>query len=185
MVFARWPDHLLSLAEWDSQPEDPERRYELVEGVLVMVPRPTTFHQFAITRLLRQLDPQIPEQLVLLPEVEIVTDTRYPPSVRVPDLVIVPATAITGNPARLDADQVLLAVEVLSPGTVRTDRVTKAAEYADAGIGAYWIVDLDPPVTLTAHILVDGAYEITAQGSGRLNLLNPVELALDLDQLLP
>jgi Uma2 family endonuclease len=80
---------------------------------------------------------------------------------------------------------VLLAVEVLSPGTVRTDRITKAAEYADAGIGTYWIVDLDRPVTLTAHVLVNGAYEVTAQGSGRLDLLSPVEATLDPDQLLP
>jgi hypothetical protein len=29
-----WPDHLLSLAEWDELPEDVSRRFELVEGML-------------------------------------------------------------------------------------------------------------------------------------------------------
>jgi Uma2 family endonuclease len=186
MVSARWPDHLLSLPEWDTVIfPDPEQRYELVEGVLVMVPRPVAFHQHAIMRLIRQLAPQLPESLILLPEYEIVTDARYPASVRVPDLVVVRTTAIADNPARLDADQVVLAVEVLSPGTIRTDRITKAAEYADAGIGAYWIVDLDAPVTLTAHVLVDGEYETTAQGSGRIDLLSPVELTVDLAGLVP
>lgn len=186
MVFARWPDHLLSLPEWDTIAfPDPEQRYELVEGVLVMVPRPSAFHQIAIKRLAQQLDPQLPERLILVPQYEIITDPRYPASVRVPDLVAVPVDAVAENPARLDADLVVLAVEVLSPGTVRTDRITKAAEYADAGIGVYWIVDLEPPVILTAHVLVDGEYEITAQGTGRIDLLSPVELTVDLDQLLP
>jgi Uma2 family endonuclease len=48
-------------------------------------------------------------------------------------------------------------------GTRCTDTVTQPAEYADAGIPTYWIIDLDPPVTLTA----------------------PTELTLDLDALLP
>ncbi|MGH3611494.1 MAG: Uma2 family endonuclease [Pseudonocardia sp.] len=35
-------------------------------------------------------------------------------------------------------------MEVLSPGSHRTDHVAKRADYADAGIPHYWIVDLDP-----------------------------------------
>jgi Uma2 family endonuclease len=32
-------------------------------------------------------------------------------------------------------------IEILSPGTSRTDRVTKAQIYARYGVPAYWIVD--------------------------------------------
>ena len=44
-------------------------------------------------------------------------------------------------------DKVLLAVEVVSPSrkSVRRDRVTKRAEYAEAGIPEYWIVDRRHP----------------------------------------
>jgi hypothetical protein len=34
------PDRLLGLADWDRLPPDPTRRYELVEGVLLVAPRP-------------------------------------------------------------------------------------------------------------------------------------------------
>lgn len=73
----------------------------------------------------------------------------------------------------------LIAVEVQSPGTVRTDRVTKMAEYADAGIAGYWLVDLDPPLVLSAYGLVDGRYELMAEAAERLDLLTPVPLSLD------
>ncbi len=66
------------------------------------------------------------------------------------------------NPSRLEAVDVLVAVEIISPGTGTTDRVTKMYEYADARIPHYWLVDLDTPVTLTAYTLVDGNYEIVA-----------------------
>ena len=39
------------------------------------------------------------------------------------------------------ADPPDLAVEVLSPSTRRVDREEKAAEYAEAGVTEYWIVD--------------------------------------------
>ncbi len=34
MITASWPDHLLTLTEWDALPEDTSRRCESVEGVL-------------------------------------------------------------------------------------------------------------------------------------------------------
>lgn len=70
------------------------------------------------------------------------------------------------------------------PGTKVTDRVTKPAEYAQAGIPGYWIVDLDPPVvTMTAQVLVDGVYEVTGEGDGVLRLITPIEAAIDLRRL--
>ncbi|WP_425315232.1 Uma2 family endonuclease [Tsukamurella pseudospumae] len=41
------------------------------------------------------------------------------------------------------ADEVIIVVEILAPGTRLLDRVTKRSEYATAGIPHYWIVDLD------------------------------------------
>jgi len=109
-----------------------------------MVPRSAAFPQRASGRLFTRLESQLPASPAVLQDFEVVTDSRCPPGVRAPDLVVVPEPLIADSPTRLDTSDVLLAVEVLSPGTVRTDRVSKFSEYADGGVGAYWIVDLRP-----------------------------------------
>jgi len=134
---APWPDHLLTLDEWGALPEDASRRYELAEGVLVVVPRPAPLHQRARWRLTNQLDRQLPDELTALPDVEVLIDPRHPATVRAPDVVITHDKRAADNPPRLVAADVLLAVEIVSPGTGRMDRVTKPAEYADAGIPHY------------------------------------------------
>ena len=190
-----WPDRLLTLGDWAALPPDPSRRFELVEGVLVEAPRPALLHQLALGRLVAAAQDQLPVGLVAVGEVEIVVDPggtagstsgqgTGPATVRVPDVIVVPAAVAEQNPARVAAADVLVAVEIISPGTKAMDRVTKQVEYARAGIPGYWIVDLDPPaVTMTAQLLVDGVYEVTADGDGVLHLLTPIEVALDLRRL--
>jgi Uma2 family endonuclease len=178
-----WPDHLLSLAEWDLLPEDRSHRLELVEGILLVSPHPAS-HQRAMLRMASELDRQLPTVLTAVPDFEVVVAAAFPPTVRAPDVVVVPTSRVQDNPPRLPAADVLLAVEIVSPGTGRTDRVAKPAEYAEAGIPHYWLVDIEPPITLTAHLLVDGAYEVVAEGTGVLDLSGPAAVRLDLDSLL-
>lgn len=184
MTTAPWPDHLLTISEWDALAEDGSRSQELVEGVLLVVPRPAPRHQRAVVRLAAGLDSQLPDDLTALADVEILIEAAYPATVRVPDVVVVPASRVEQNAPRLDAADVVLVVEVVSPGTGRTDRVTKLMEYADAGIPQYWLVDLDPQPSMTAHTLVDGEYEVVAQGSGSISLSSPVPLRIDLPSLI-
>ncbi|QBS41903.1 Uma2 family endonuclease [Nocardia sp. CS682] len=175
-----WPDHLLTLEDWIALPEDNSRSYELVEGVLVVSPRPVSMHQRAIWRLAAQLEPQLPPTHGVLTEAEVLIDAGPPPTIRVPDVLAVPAAGIDANIPRWDAADVLLAVEILSIGSKRTDRVTKFAEYAEAGIQYYWLIDLDEPTSLTAHHLIDGDYELVAERSGRATL-DVAETSVELD----
>jgi Uma2 family endonuclease len=175
-----WPDHLLTLDEWEALPEDSTHRFELVEGVLLVAPRPTSLHQLVLIELGSELNRQLPADLTALPEVEVLVDAGPPPTLRVPDLAVVSTLSAQSNLARFDAADVLLAVEILSPGTRRTDRVLKAAEYAEAGILHYWLVDLDPPVSLAALRLADGAYQpdTVTDGAVELTSIGPVQLDL-------
>jgi Uma2 family endonuclease len=185
MTAASWPDHLLTLTEWDALPQDTSRCYELVEGVLLVVPRPAPLHQRAMLRLCRQIEDQLPAELTVLPDVEVLVKAGEPPTVRAPDITITREACVAATPSRLEAADVLVAVEILSPGTGTTDRVTKKHEYADAGIPRYWIVDLDKPVTLTAYILVDGDYEHVARDiAGIVTIPSPVSITLNLDALI-
>ena len=181
---ASWPDHLLTLAEWEALPEDASRRYELVEGVLLAVPRPTSLHQLAMLRLGAELDRQLPDDLTVLPDVDVLVEAGLTPTARAPDVVVVPSTRAEQNPPRLTAADVLLAIEVVSPGTGRTDRVTKMSEYAEAGIPHYWLVDLPPRLQLTAYTLVSGRYEQRAVGTDLIDVDLPSPVHLDLKSLL-
>lgn len=176
-----WPNHLLTLEDWEALPENELLRLELVEGVLAVVPQPYLWHQRAGNRLTHRLDDQLPPGLVALAEVDVVI-ANPPLTIRVPDMIVTNTELFETNPPRLAAAEVLLATEILSEGTRRVDRMVKFAEYAEAGIPQYWIVDLGSPTTLLAYVLVDGQYELSGEHTGTAALDvagHPVTLDLD------
>jgi Uma2 family endonuclease len=183
MTTMTWPDHLLTLEEFEQLPEDNSRRYELQEGVLHVTPKAASLHQRVVKRLTTILDEQLPDQWEAVPDVEVVLAPTWPPTVRIPDVVIAATRLIDQNPNRLHARDVALVIEVVSPGSNRTDRVLKLHEYAKADIQNYWIVDLEDPVTLTAHRLSEGLYKTHFDGTEVFYTGDPFELKVDLDEL--
>jgi Uma2 family endonuclease len=183
MSVMEWPHHLLSLEDWIDLPETPEYQVEAVEGVLVVAPRPMPFHQWAVTRLGYLINEQLPEEYCALSEVETVI-AESPLTVRVPDVIVGPTAVVETNPARLNAADTRLVVEVLSEGTRRTDQVTKFSEYAEVGIEYYWIVDLARPASVIAYRLVDDDYESLGEQSGVAELdFDGGVLTIDLNAL--
>jgi Uma2 family endonuclease len=185
-----WPGELLDVPGWDALADVPGHRVELVEGVLLVVPSPGPLHQRAAYRLVRRLEDALPDELAVVGDVDVLLGPpAAPPTVRRPDAVVVPNLRAEAEPRRFRADEVLLALEVVSPGTGRTDRVTKLAEYAEAGIGGYWLVELGPPVRLIEHRLgADGHYDAVQEQAGGavrvgVGLLGPDGVLVDLDRL--
>lgn len=180
---ASWPDHLLTLAEWSQLPADNRLCRELVDGVLVVAPQPPR-HQLAVWRLAAQLEPSLPRRVAALARVELLIDEGTPPTVRTPDLLVVGGTAGATHPARVAPADVLAAIEIVAPGSRRTDRIMKLVEYAAVGIEQYWLIDPDDPVRITTHRLREDYYEVTGVQSRRARLeLAGMELDLDLDAL--
>lgn len=186
----QWPADLLDVAAWDALPDVPGHRIELVEGVLLVVPSPGPLHQRAAYRLVRQLEDALPDELAVVGDVDVVLNWHTAlPTVRRPDAVVVANVRAEGEPRRFAADDVLLAVEVVSPGTGRTDRVTKLAEYAEAGIAGYWLVELGQSVRLLEHTLgEDGHYRVVQDAAGGTVLLGAglfggAGVSLSLDRL--
>lgn len=176
-----WPDHLLDLDEWDALDEETNRRAELVEGVLVVTPSPSPRHQRLGWRLCAALEEQLAPAWVLVPDIDVLVEDGPAPTVRRPDVVVLRASSYASG-HRFDPSDVLAVFEVLSPGTRRTDRVAKLAEYAEAGIAHYGLVEIGPPTTLTEFLLHDGAYERVAEHHGRAELA--LGAVVDLDALL-
>ena len=182
MSSAAWPDHLLTLEEWDALPEDEFRHAELVKGILVMAAAPVSRHQWAMSRLTTALNEQLPDELIAISNVGVVVEATFPPTARIPDISIL-SWALTDQ-KRFGAEDVLLAVEILSPSTKRTDRILKRAEYAAAGIPQYWLVELGPPIELTGFLLVDGAYDEVVRTTGTVETTAPAALRIDVGTLL-
>jgi Uma2 family endonuclease len=181
----------LTAAEYAALPEDTDGvRYELQEGWVMMAPRPIPDHQRGIRDLGRQLIPQLPT-FEVLPEVDIdlqIAPPDRPGTVRVPDLVVVSRSAVERvrrERTLLRAGEVLLAVEILSPGSTRIDTLMKHHEYAEAGIGHYWIVDLEDGPSLTAcHLAGEFGYRNAAPARGEFVTDAPAPLRIDLTALL-
>lgn len=180
----------LTVAEYIAWPGDPERRYELQEGSIVLASRPGIDHQDFLFELGTQLRPQLPPHLKMVLEVDLdlhlVAPTR-PGTVRVPDLVVVTADAhlrVRRDGGLLRADDTVLAVEIHSDSTKRTDTVIKHAEYADAGIGHYWMIDLlDGPSLVACHLAGEFGYVAGSPVRGEVSLSAPFPVHLDLGAL--
>ncbi|MGH3898796.1 MAG: Uma2 family endonuclease, partial [Pseudonocardiaceae bacterium] len=139
-----------------------------------------------------QLDEQLPLGLQVIPDIDVdleLVSRDNPGFVRRPDLIVVQDAAV-GRVRRdggiLRACEVLVVVEIVSPGSHRTDHVIKRGEYADAGIPHYWIVDIDPPATLIdCHLAAEFGYQDPGPVTGRFVTTEPFPVSLRLDGLLP
>jgi Uma2 family endonuclease len=170
-----WPaaGRPFTVAELDRMPDD-GRRYELLDGVLVVSPRPTTVHQFVAMRLLRVLADACPDDLCVVPEpaVELGPQTEFDP-----DLVVVRMDQIGG--AKF-TEPPLLIVEIRSPSAALVDLNRKKAVYERFGVPSYWIVNPDPPrPELTVFELRDDAYALAAKTSEPFTADHPFALRLD------
>lgn len=183
---AQLPRGLLSLEQWDALELDRTRRWELLEGTLIMSPRPQLWHQRISRRLTRLLEDHLPDGLEAVPEIEVITRTSFPPSVRDPDIVVVPDRVFEQRPARLGATDVVLVVEIVSPGSRGTDHVMKRYEYAKAGIANYWIVDPDGPAEdrFLAYRHDGEIYRrVAALDGDRVRVSEPARMEFALDEL--
>ncbi len=115
-------------------------RYELVDGELFVTPSPTFVHQRAVGELYWLLVDYLRREPVaealLSP-----SDVEPEPGVTVgPDVFVVPTAESTRLLKARTARALLLAVEVISPGSARGDRGRKRQLYQRT-TPEYWIVD--------------------------------------------
>src|ERR1700726_709293 len=174
-----WPaaGRPFTVAELDRMPDD-GRRYELLDGVLVVSPRPTTIHQVVAGRLYGVLSSACPEELCVVPEpaVELGPQTEFDP-----DLVVVRMDQIGG--AKF-TEPPLLVVEIRSPSTALIDLNRKKAAYERFGVPSYWIVNPDPPQPeLTVFELRDGHYASVGLSTAWLPAERPFPITITPAQL--
>ena len=121
---------------------DDGNKYETVYGELLVTPAPRLWHEELVLRLLDALRPYTRAQGVGH-VFGSRSDISWGPDILVqPDVFVVPLDqARTMQWARLQT--LLLAIEVLSPSSVRADRFAKRRLYQTQQVPVYWVVDGD------------------------------------------
>ncbi len=130
---------------------DDGRRYEIVNGVLVMAPAPTPEHQDIVGEIYVALRAYV--KLAGLGRVFMgPLDVQLSPeNTFQPDLVVLLNAHLERVAEKKISGAPDLAVEIASPSTAAYDRLTKYEKYAQAGITEYWIVK---PTRRTVEVLV-------------------------------
>jgi Uma2 family endonuclease len=146
-----WTDYL----GWDEN-----IRMELVDGEAFAMTPPSGPHQGIITELLYRIRSFLegkpckvypaPYAVRLNPREDGGDDTVFEP-----DIVVI------CDPAKLDKHGCKgapdLVIEVLSPSSIRHDRIVKFRKYQQAGVREYWIVDGETQ-SIQACVLENGRY---------------------------
>ncbi|MEX1185530.1 MAG: Uma2 family endonuclease [Gemmatimonadaceae bacterium] len=121
-------------------------RYEVVGGELYVTPSPPLPHQYAAGELYHLLRLYLSDhpvaQVVIAP-----SDVEFDRQNMVqPDVFALPLVEGRRPISVEEAGSLLLAVEVLSPSSARSDRNSKRKLYQRFRVPDYWIVDLDARV---------------------------------------
>jgi len=122
---------------------DDGERYELIRGNLVVTPAPSFEHQVVAHELVRRIGSHVrdgdlgycveaPVDVVLSDDTVLQPDLLFVSHERFSD--VYDGHGLSGAPD--------LVVEILSPGTVKRDRIEKMDLYADAGVP--WLLLVDP-----------------------------------------
>jgi Uma2 family endonuclease len=159
---------------------DDAPRVELVDGVMLVVPSPSIGHQKAGNLLWAWLRANCPKHLDASTAVGVAVAMN---STCEPDVVLHWAEAPLDRHFLLP-HEVVLVVEIVSPGTRRRDRMEKPAVYAAAGIPHFWRIEQDP-IRVYAYRLDGDHYRLDAESADEIVLDEPFPIRLPISEITP
>jgi len=153
-------------------PED-GKRYELVNGELLMTPSPTPKHQRILNEINLALSAHVKRNRlgeVFIAPVDVVFDEH---TVLEPDLLFIRSARapIVGEKAIHGAPD--LVVEILSPSSFYHDLRVKMSLYGKFGVEEYWIVDPEKE-TIEQYRIAGAKLELARQFSSDAALESPI-----------
>jgi Uma2 family endonuclease len=168
----------LTLAEFLELPED--TRCEIVDGLLRPMATPSDVHRELQYQLVDALKRQRPRELRVSWELSVVFQI-VPPTAYVPDVLVYRPRPTRASANSVPCGDVLIAAEIVSPGSQTADRYEKPVHYALNGIPHYWRVELDPDLEIHTHRLVDSRYKPGPVFGRDSHLTDPALPWLDID----
>jgi Uma2 family endonuclease len=138
---------------WDS-----DERYELIDGELYLMASPLRVHQKISFDLSRQFGNFLfgkSCEAYCAPFAVYLNDDNF--TKVEPDIVVVcDKSKLTDKGLRGAPD---LIIEILSPSSLRRDKITKFNLYLNAGVREYWIVEPENEI-VSVYILRNGEYTV-------------------------
>ena len=119
------------------------KRYEILEGELIMSPVPEPKHQDAIGHLYTAIQSLVSSHSlgkVYFAPIDVVLSMT---DIVQPDLVFISTDRLAFVKKKNIVAAPDLVVEVVSPSTAVTDRTCKKSLYEKFGVREYWIVDIE------------------------------------------
>src|SRR3984957_6943859 len=184
MIAPQWMHTQVTAEEYESWSQEHSAGIEIVDGMVVVSPIASKRHNRLARVLANALDATAGADW----NADTDFDVRLqdvPLTNRRPDTVVYRADTIDITPTR--PEHVLLAVEIVSPGSETTDRVVKLNQYASVGIPFYWRVE--PTVTRIPVVytyLLDSAsrrYRDSDVFTGQVKATVPFPVEADLSTL--
>ena len=174
---------ILTTDDLEKFPEDNVRR-ELLDGVLLVSPSPSSTHQIIAGRLMVALDEDCPSDKAVTQNVDV-----YFSKLRsfAPDVLVITAAAARRTERPFMSHEVVLAVEIVSPTSVGMDRVAKPAFYAGAGIPYFWRIETDGGIVVHTYKIdpVHETYQPTGTFSDVIKTSEPWPITLPISRLAP
>ena len=150
----------MTVRDLEGMPDD-GRRYELIDGALLVTPVPGYRHQKIGYRLYHVLEAACPPEFDVL---------GAPFAVHVGDRVELQPDVLVGWSEDFTAKDLpappVLAVEILSPSTAIHDLNTKKAVYERLRVPCYWVIDPVAPELTVFELDEDGCYQRIAKAAG-------------------
>ncbi|WP_228718117.1 Uma2 family endonuclease [Kitasatospora acidiphila] len=175
---------LITAEQYDSWSEEVCADIEVSDGLLVRRPSRSHMHNRLARFLANALETAAGPEWYADGNFDVRLQD-VPLTNRCPDVVLYRASTIDVMPAR--PEHILLLVEVVSPGPETTDRITKPAQYAKAGIQYYWRVEqfsnADPKVFTYELDPKTATYRASEAFTGLVKATAPFKVTADLTGL--
>jgi Uma2 family endonuclease len=121
-------------------------RYELLDGELLVTPAPGGIHQLAVSAIGFLLQKYMEQERIGIVLTSPADLQLQPESIVQPDVFVVPRHEGVDREDKFtwaEITALLLVVEVISPSSIRTDRIDKRDYYMTSPVDEYWVVDVD------------------------------------------
>ncbi|HEV7965438.1 MAG TPA: Uma2 family endonuclease [Actinoplanes sp.] len=183
-------------ADWSDPPPDgwtvddlgrlPDggHRRELIDGILLLEPRPAPPHEAVAALLCARVGALCPPGHAMTHDVEVrFSDRRC----FTPDVAVMLAGAGPRHATWLAPREVLIAIEIVAPTSLLMDRITKPALYAAAGIPYYWRVETDGGIEVSTYRLdlVEEVYRQTGEFRDTIDVSVPWRIKIPIAEITP